>query len=76
MIVKLGTEGIIDNDTANLLQKFWDLRNQLIHDHRFEIKKLDYIAFNDIGIRILKILNVLNNDLSDGGKVLPHYKLD
>lgn len=75
MIEKLGTENVIDFDTATLLRKFWNLRNQLIHDHKFEIQKMDFIAFNDIGIRILKILKVIKKDLPDGEEGLPHYGL-
>lgn len=75
MIERLGTENVIDYDTAKLLRKFWNLRNKLIHDHKFEIQKMDFVAFNDIGIRILKILKVIKKDFLDGGEGLPHYGL-
>lgn len=75
MIEKLGTENVIDYDTNKLLRKFWNLRNELIHNHKFEIQKMEFIAFNDIGIRILKILKVLKKGLSDEDEGLPHYGL-
>ncbi|CAM1350170.1 conserved hypothetical protein [Tenacibaculum ascidiaceicola] len=76
MVEKLREGNVIDYDTAKSLQKFWKLRNELIHNHKFEIKKKDFIAFNDIGIRVLKILKAFRMGFSDEEQKLPIYGLE
>ena len=67
LIEKLKTEKIINIETFDLLRKFWNLRNQTIHNHNFEIDNSEYTSFTDIGIRILKILRTIkNNRLNQG----------
>ncbi|MCG8806539.1 hypothetical protein G1K75_12860 [Tenacibaculum finnmarkense] len=65
LIEKLKSEEVINQETSNLLRKFWNLRNQAIHDHNFQIDRKDFMSFTDIGIRILKILKTMKNNKSD-----------
>ncbi|WP_299244150.1 hypothetical protein [uncultured Aquimarina sp.] len=71
LIGKLKLEQIIDEETSDLLRKFWNLRNKAIHDHSFKIDRKDFTSFADIGIRILKILKTIKNNKLDGK--LPIY---
>ena len=71
LIEKLKSEQVIDQETSNLLRKFWTLRNRAIHDHNFQIDRKDFMSFTDIGIRILKILKTIKNNKLDGK--LPIY---
>ena len=62
----LRQEKIIDEDTAGLLRQFWKTRNIVVHGHNsISITEQDMLAFSDIGIRLLKILKTILNNLKE-----------
>jgi uncharacterized protein YutE (UPF0331/DUF86 family) len=66
LIDTLRQTDIIDSETANLLKQFWKTRNTVVHGHNsIEVTEKDMLAFSDIGIRLLKILKNLENNLSN-----------
>ncbi len=57
---------IINDETTNLLKHFWKIRNQFVHGYKLiEITDKDILAFSDIGIRLLRILKNLENNIND-----------
>lgn len=74
LIEKLKSEKVIDQETSNLLRKFWCLRNRAIHNPNFQIDKKVLISFTDIGIRILEILITIKNNKLDGK--LHYHRMD
>lgn len=74
LVEKLESVQVIDQETSNLLIKFWSLRNKVIHDPNIHIDKKEFISFTDIGIRILRILKAIKNNKLDGK--LPHQGMN
>lgn len=74
LIDKLREENVIDNETTYMLKRFWEVRNNVVHNHSIQIDKKDFMSFIDIGIRILKILINIKNDKLDGK--MEHYVMN
>jgi uncharacterized protein YutE (UPF0331/DUF86 family) len=67
LIDVLRQKNIFDEETTNLLKQFWKTRNTVVHgNNSITVTEKDMLAFSDIGIRLLKILKNLENNLSDG----------
>lgn len=66
LIDTLFKKDIINDETTELLKQFWRIRNQFVHGHKLiEITDKDILAFSDIGIRLLRILKNMENDLKE-----------
>lgn len=67
-------KGVIDNETHDLIQKFWKIRSLAIHAHDFALNKQELVSFIDIGVRVLKILKTVENNLGNNQGSL--YRVD
>lgn len=59
MIESLHQSDVIDLEFTFLLRKFWIFRNGVVHAEKYEISEKEFKSFVDIGIRILRILKVV-----------------
>ena len=66
LIETLCEKGVIDLELKNLLRQFWVFRNDIVHSVGYTVTEKEFLAFADIGIRVLKILKTLQNNISDG----------
>lgn len=73
LIEQLRVANYIDSQTFYLIKSFWEMRNKVMHNHKYFINEKDFQTFSDIGERIIKILDVIQSNLD---KKLSHYVLD
>jgi len=73
IIEELRRENYIDYGTFNLIREFWEKRDFVVHNYKFKLDERDFKIFNNIGERIIKILEI-TVDSSDAG--LPHYGIN
>jgi len=66
LIKELKKNEIIDSEIMTLLNEFWSFRNQIVHSTTRVTTEEELLSFTDIGLRIIKILNVLQNNLISG----------
>ena len=69
VIEKLREEDKIDYETAETLRKFFNIRNQAVHDRKHTIGQNELLSFTEIGERMIKILNLVKTK----SKGLKHY---
>ncbi|WP_321515969.1 hypothetical protein [Marinifilum fragile] len=60
------SKGLITFETSKLIRKFWDIRNQIVHHHDKELHDFELVRFLDIGRRIVRILEIVYESVSDG----------
>jgi len=58
VVNKLLTEKLISNQTYNLFNEFWFVRNTAVHSRDFEPSQYELYKLVDIGIRILGLLQI------------------
>jgi len=73
IVKEMVTKNIIDREAQDILLRFFSIRNTAVHNHNITINKFEFLSFQDIGMRILKILENIENKNSEG---LQHYGLD
>ena len=61
----LEDEGLITFDTSFLLRKFWNIRNEIVHND-IKLSQGEMLRFIDIGLRIIRILKTIYEDISSG----------
>ncbi|NVN96012.1 MAG: hypothetical protein HXX18_12090 [Bacteroidetes bacterium] len=66
LIEMLRKKDIIDLELTSLLKQFWTFRNNIVHAVNYTVTEKEFLAFTDIGIRVLKILKALQNNINDG----------
>ncbi len=66
LIETLREKKVIDLEITKLLRQFWIFRNNIVHAVRYSVTEKEFLSFADIGIRVLKILKALQNNISDG----------
>jgi hypothetical protein len=66
LIETLREKGLIDLELTKLLRQFWIFRNNIVHSVSYTVTEKEFLAFADIGIRVLKILIIIQNNNSDG----------
>lgn len=62
LIENLRVNKIIDFELTKLLREFWIFRNGIVHAVSYSLTEKELLAIVDIGFRILKILNSLENN--------------
>lgn len=57
---------LIDKETSLLIQKFWNIRNKVVHGYNTRLSKKEMLSFLDIGLRVLRILKTVYDKISEG----------
>jgi hypothetical protein len=63
MIETLHQKDIFDLDLTKLLRAFWIFRNGIVHSIKYDISEKEFKAFVNIGLRILRILKMIEQEL-------------
>ena len=63
MIETLRQRDVFDMELTLLLRKFWMFRNGIVHAIKYDISEKEFKSFVDIGVRILRILNIIEQKL-------------
>lgn len=70
LIETLREKKIIDLELTKLLRQFWIFRNNIVHSISYVVTKQEFLSFADIGLRVLKILKTIQNNISDGTVII------
>jgi len=63
----LNEKGIIDVETKDIFQQFWQIRNKVVHGHSLQLSEKQRIEIIEIGLKVLKLLEIAKNDLNGDG---------
>jgi len=66
LIETLREKKVLDIELTKLLRQFWIFRNNIVHAVSYTVTEKEFLSFADIGIRVLKIIKTLQNNISDG----------
>ena len=65
LIESLRENKVIDLELTKLLRQFWMFRNSIVHAVSYTVTEKEFLAFVDIGIRVLKILKTTQSNIGD-----------
>jgi uncharacterized protein YutE (UPF0331/DUF86 family) len=65
LIDSLFEKQVLDNETWKLLRQFWQVRNNVVHSTS-SMSDNEMLAFSDLGLRLLKILNTTEDTQLQG----------
>jgi hypothetical protein len=66
LIDTLHEKNAIDYEPFRMLKQFFAFKSNIIYAEKYTVTDKEYLAFADIGIKVLKILKTLQNNISDG----------
>ena len=65
LIETLRENKIIDLEQTKMLRQFWIFRNNIVHAVKYTVTEIEFLSFMDIGLKVLKILKTIQNNLSN-----------
>lgn len=63
LIESLHQEKAIDLEVTKLLRQFWMFRNGIVHSISYNVSENEFLAFADVGFRVLRILKQIQNKI-------------
>ena len=63
----LHEKGIVDIETKDIFQQFWQIRNKVVHGHSLNLFEKQRVEIIEIGLKVLKLLEMAKNDIGDNG---------
>jgi len=62
----LADKRMINPDVVPIFKDFWSIRNQVVHDHHFDLSSGKLYELTELGLRILRLLTIEGNLQSSG----------